>query len=231
LRSGEIVDQILQSRKCLAEGERLTNLVFMGMGEPLDNYTQTVKALRIITAPEGLAISPRRITISTAGLVPAIEALGREGLAVNLAISLNASDEETRTRLMPLNRKYSMTQLLRACRNYPLPQRRRITFEYVLLAGINDSLEDARRVARLLRGLRCKINLIPFNEVEGLPFRRPNPEVVLAFQRYLQDQHYSVFIRESRGREISAACGQLAAPRSGQGKRDEGTMMLEKREE
>ncbi len=216
LQAGEIIDQILQARKRLTAGETLTNLVFMGMGEPLDNYANTVKALRTITHPEGLGMSPRRITVSTSGLVPAIKAFGQENLPVNLAVSLNASEEGSRTRLMPVNKKYTIQQLLQACREYPLPRSRRITFEYVLLAGVNDSLDDAKRIAKLLRGIRCKINLIPFNEVEGLPFNRPSRETVLAFQQYLQEQYYSVFIRESRGQEILAACGQLAVPRAQQ---------------
>jgi 23S rRNA (adenine2503-C2)-methyltransferase len=210
LRPAEVVDQIIQARKQLDPGERLTNLVFMGMGEPLDNYRHTVQALRIITHPEAVGMSPRRITVSTAGLVPAIRKFGSEGLRVNLAVSLNAPNDVIRSQLMPINKRWPIGELLAACRDYPLLPGRRITFEYVLLAGLNDQPAHAEQVARLLKGLRCKVNLIPFNEFPGAAFQRPSPETVKRFQAILLDHYLTATVRESRGREIGAACGQLA---------------------
>jgi 23S rRNA (adenine2503-C2)-methyltransferase len=210
LRPAEIVDQIIQARQRLEPGEQLTNLVFMGMGEPLDNYRHTVQALRIITHPDTVGFSPRRITVSTSGLVPAIRKFAAEGLRVNLAVSLNAPDDAIRSQLMPINKKWPIGELLAACREYPLPPSRRITFEYVLLEGINDQPAHAEQVARLLKGLRCKVNLIPFNEFPGAAFHRPSPGTVKQFQAILLDHHLTATIRESRGREIGAACGQLA---------------------
>ncbi len=210
LRPAEIVDQIIQARTVLQPGEQLTNLVFMGMGEPLDNYVNTTTALRIITHPDAMAFSPRRVTVSTSGLVPAIRKFGAEALGVNLAVSLNAPNDAIRTRLMPINKKWPIRELLAACRDYPLPHRRRITFEYVLLAGINDRPGHAQQVAALLRDLRCKVNLIPFNEFPGAAFRRPAPEMVQQFQAILRNHRLTATVRESRGREIGAACGQLA---------------------
>lgn len=210
LRAAEIIDQIIQTRALLEPGEHLTNLVFMGMGEPLDNYTNTVEALRTITHPDGVGFSPRRITVSTSGIVPAIRKFGAESLGVHLAISLNAPNDEIRTPLMPINKKWPLGELLAACREYPLPRRRRLTFEYVLLAGINDQPAHAEQVADLLQGLRCKVNLIPFNEFPGAAFRRPAAEVVQQFQAILLRHQFTATVRESRGRDISAACGQLA---------------------
>jgi 23S rRNA (adenine2503-C2)-methyltransferase len=211
LRTAEIIDQIIQARALLGTAEPLTNLVFMGMGEPLDNYAATVKALRLITHPEAVGFSPRRITVSTSGLVPALRRFGAEGLRVNLAVSLNAPNDALRTQLMPINKKWPIGELLAACREYPLPPSRRITFEYVLLAGLNDQPQHAEQVAHLLKGLRCKVNLIPFNEFPGAAFRRPSPEAVQRFQAILLDQFLTATVRESRGRDIGAACGQLAA--------------------
>jgi 23S rRNA (adenine2503-C2)-methyltransferase len=210
LRAAEIVDQMLQARALLAPGECLTNLVFMGMGEPLDNYVNTVKALRLITHPEAVGFSPRRITVSTSGLVPAIRKFGAEGLRVNLAVSLNAPNDAIRTQLMPINKKWPISDLLAACREYPQPHSRRITFEYVLLKGVNDRPVHAEQVARLLNDLRCKVNLIPFNEFPGAGFQRPSPETVKRFQGILLAHDLTATVRESRGREIGAACGQLA---------------------
>jgi 23S rRNA (adenine2503-C2)-methyltransferase len=209
LRPAEIVDQIIQARTMLQPGEQLTNLVLMGMGEPLDNYVNTVTALRIIIHPDAIAFSPRRVTVSTSGMVHAIRKFGAEGLGVNLAVSLNAPNDEIRTRLMPINKKWPIRELLAACRDYPLPHRRRITFEYVLLAGINDQPGHAEQLAALLRDLRCKVNLIPFNAFPGAAFRRPAPAVVQQFQAILLDHRLTATVRESRGREIGAACGQL----------------------
>ncbi len=209
LRSSEIINQVLTIQRSLTEGTRLTNIVIMGMGEPLANYNNTMKAIEILTHPLGPAIGARRITLSTSGLVPLIKRLGNSGLNINLAISLNASTDEQRNQIMPINKKYPLAKLLDSCREYPLKRNRMLSFEYVLLDGINNSPEDARRVARLLKGIRCKINLIPFNEFPGSAYKRPSEESVLAFQEILASHHYSVFIRKSRGADILAACGQL----------------------
>jgi 23S rRNA (adenine2503-C2)-methyltransferase len=187
----------------------LTNLVFMGMGEPLANFDNLISALAIITASDvGLGFAAKRVTVSTAGLVPKMLDFGRQS-RVSLAVSLNAADNETRSRLMPINRIYPLETLLEACRNYPLPPGRRITFEYILIKGVNDGLEDARRLARLLQPIRCKVNLIPFNPHEGSGFERPSEDTILAFQEVLLRKHYTVIIRQSKGQDISAACGQL----------------------
>ncbi|MEW6324342.1 MAG: 23S rRNA (adenine(2503)-C(2))-methyltransferase RlmN [Nitrospirota bacterium] len=188
---------------------RLTNLVFMGMGEPLANLAQLAEALTRLTDPHGIAFPPRRITVSTAGLAPQIAELGRFRPEVNLAVSLNAADDATRAKIMPLAARYSIDELLAACRAYPLGPRRFITFEYVLLDHINDSEEDARRLARLLRGLRAKVNLIPWNPFPGAPYGRPADARVLRFQTILVDHHIPTYIRKSKGRDILAACGQL----------------------
>lgn len=189
----------------------VTNIVFMGMGEPLANYSQVIKAIAVITDNDnGLRFANRRVTLSTAGLVPKILQLGRD-TKINLAISLNATDNETRNRLMPVNRTYPMEELLAVCQHYPLQRGRKITFEYILIQGINDSLEDARRLAKLLRPIKAKINLIPFNEHSGCEFKRPSEDKIIAFQNVLLDKHYTTIIRQSKGRDISAACGQLRA--------------------
>lgn len=203
----EIVGQLLAVRRLLPSGARITNLVLMGMGEPLDNFEAVVRALRRLTRLAGYA--PHRITLSTAGVVPKIARLAREAPPVNLAVSLCATTDAVRSKLMPLNRRYPIRDLLAACRAYPLPPRRRITFEYVLLSGVNDTPEDARRLVRLLHGLRCKVNLIPFNPFPGAPYARPSTEAVDRFRRILAERGLTAFIRESRGQEIAAACGQL----------------------
>lgn len=210
LQPGEIVDQVLSLRRDLQPGERIGNLVLMGMGEPLHNYDATVKALAILTHPLGLAYPLRRITLSTVGLVPEIVRLGQSGLDVNLAVSLHAANDELRDRLVPINRRYPLKELMAALRAYPLPPRRRLTFEYALIDGVNDRPEDARELVRLLRGLRCKVNLLPLNEAPAIPFRRPSQERVEAFQRILKSSGILATIRESRGLDISAACGLLA---------------------
>jgi 23S rRNA (adenine2503-C2)-methyltransferase len=211
LTAGEIVGQVWAARATLAPGTRLTHVVFMGMGEPLANYAATVKALRILVAPLGFGFSPRRITVSTVGLVQGLERLAREDLRVNLAVSLHAATDEVRSRLMPVNRGWGLDDLLAACRRFPLPVRQRMTFEYTLLAGVNDSAEDARRLVRRLHGLRAKVNLIPFNEWSGAPFRRPSSARILAFQRVLLDARLTATIRWSKGEDVGAACGQLAS--------------------
>jgi 23S rRNA (adenine2503-C2)-methyltransferase len=211
LRSWEIADQVLAVSRALHAEARpgITNIVLMGMGEPLDNYEEVVRALATITGERALAFSVRRVTLSTAGLVPNIDRLGRAGPKVNLAISLNASTDAVREMIMPVNRRWPLRELLAACRRYPLEPRRRITFEYVLLRGVNDSAEDAHRVAALLKGIRCKVNLIPLNPFPGCSFDRPREETVRRFQQVLLAHHYTAPVRESRGRDISAACGQL----------------------
>jgi 23S rRNA (adenine2503-C2)-methyltransferase len=208
LKATEIVNQILAVRAGLSPGRPLTNLVFMGMGEPLANFPALIRALTIISAPWGLNFSSRRITVSTVGLAPLIPRLG-QAAKVNLTVSLNAADDETRSRLMPINRRHPLETLLAACRAFPLPRHRRITFAYVLLDGINDAPAQARQLARLLKGFRAKINLIPFNPHPQLPFSPPPLNRILEFQEILRQSHYPVFIRESRGTDISAACGQL----------------------
>src|SRR5574337_1495436 len=209
LQAGEIVDQALALQRDLQPGERIGNLVLMGMGEPLHNYDATVKALSILTYPWGLAYPPRRITLSTVGLVPEIVRLGQSKLGVNLAVSLHASTDELRDRLVPVNRRYPLKELMAVLRAYPLPPRRRITFEYVLIDGVNDRPEDARELVRLLRGLRCKVNLLPLNAAPAIPFRRPSRERIETFQHILKSAGILVTIRESRGLDISAACGLL----------------------
>lgn len=213
LTAGEIVNQVLAVKPLLPPDRPLTNLVFMGMGEPLANFAALVRALTIITAPWGLNFSPRRLTVSTVGLAPFIPRLGREARA-NLTVSLNAVDNETRSRLMPVNRRYPLEEVLAACRAFPLPRHRRITFAYVLFNGINDAPAQARELARLLKGFRAKINLIAFNPHPQLPFTPPPEARVLQFQEILRQAHYPVFVRESRGQEIAAACGQLVGERS-----------------
>jgi 23S rRNA (adenine2503-C2)-methyltransferase len=211
LGAGEIVDQVYRARALLEPGERLTNLVFMGMGEPLHNYDAVVRALDLLMSPLGLGMSFRRITLSTAGLVDGIARYGREPKRVNLAISLNATTDEVRSRIMPINRRWPIAELLAAAKRYPLEARRRLTFEYVLLRGVNDTDEDARRLPRLLSGLRCKVNLIPFNPHPDSTFERPERAAIERFQGALRDTGIATYLRESRGDDIDAACGQLAA--------------------
>jgi 23S rRNA (adenine2503-C2)-methyltransferase len=219
LTAGEIVGQVFAARATLGDGERITHVVFMGMGEPLANYPATVKALRILVDPDGFGLSPRRITVSTVGLVRGIERLARENLRVNLAISLHAPTDELRTRLMPVNRGWDLDALLAACRRFPLPVRQRMTFEYVLLDRINDSPDDARRLARRLAGIRAKVNLIPFNAWEGSGFHRPPHERIAAFQRVLLDAGVTATVRWSKGEDVGAACGQLQTSERRQGSR------------
>jgi 23S rRNA (adenine2503-C2)-methyltransferase len=209
LRPSEITGQMTMLRRCTPEGPEIKNIVLMGMGEPLANYDHTVKAIRILTSDDGLGFSNRKITVSTCGLAPQIVRLGQE-ICVNLAISLNAPDDRRRSALMPVNRKYPLATLLEACRDYPMPGRRMLTFEYILMAGVNDSPADAKKLALLLRNIRCKLNLISFNEFSGSSFRTPSPETVSAFQQILLDHHYTAILRASRGRDILAACGQLS---------------------
>jgi 23S rRNA (adenine2503-C2)-methyltransferase len=211
LGADEIVAQVLAGRTRLGPNERLRNVVLMGMGEPLHNYAATARALRLLTHPDGVALSARRVTVSTSGLVPEIARLGADfGGNIGLAVSLHAADDETRSRLMPINRKYPLAVLLDGLRAYPLPRRRRITIEYTLVAGRNDAQSEATKLAKLLRGIPVKINLIPMNPIAASPLRPPELAGVLAFQRVLCDAGYSCFIRRRRGDDVSAACGQLA---------------------
>jgi 23S rRNA (adenine2503-C2)-methyltransferase len=219
LDAGEIVDQVYRARQVLAAEEperRITNLVYMGMGEPLHNYREVIRSLRILTHERGANLSHRRITVSTVGLVPGIEKLGREPFQVNLAVSLNATTDEVRTELMPVNRKYPIRILLDAIRRYPLDRRRRVTFEYVLIADKNDSLADASRLAGLLAGMRCKVNIIPWNPHPHAPYRRPSTEVIAAFQNQVKRLGLPTYLRTPRGDDIDAACGQLALAGPGQ---------------
>ncbi len=211
LSQGEILAQVRDIRRELDRPERLTNLVFMGMGEPLANYRNLIGAIGLLRSNKvGFGFSKRKITVSTAGLVPRLADLGRD-TDVGLAVSLNATDNATRSRLMPINWRYPLEVLLEACRRYPLAPQRRITFEYILLKDINDTAADARRLADLLRPIRAKINLIPFNAHAASQFECPSAAAVLAFQQILVDRRYTAIIRHSKGREISAACGQLRA--------------------
>jgi 23S rRNA (adenine2503-C2)-methyltransferase len=209
----EITGQITRLRFGTPEGENIKNIVMMGMGEPLANYENTIKAIRIITSDFGLGFSSRKVTVSTCGLVPMIEQMGKD-ICVNLAISLNAPDDNRRSELMPINRKHPLESLLRACRNYSMPGRRMLTFEYILLAGVNDAQEDAEKVVRLLKGIHCKLNLIAFNEFPGSLFKTPSKETVSAFQQILMDHNYTAILRASKGRDILAACGQLSGQAS-----------------
>jgi 23S rRNA (adenine2503-C2)-methyltransferase len=211
LTAGEIIGQVLAvaARQNLPRSARL-NLVFMGMGEPLLNLPQVLKAVKILADPEGVGVALRRITLSTVGITPRIEELAREPKRPKLAVSLNASHEEQRSALMPINKRYPLAELLRVCRAYPLRPWERLTFEYVMLEGFNDSDADAQRVADLLRGLRAKVNLIPYNSGPELPYRASPFERVLAFQQVLTARGIPALIRISRGQDIRAACGQLS---------------------
>jgi len=210
LTVGEIIGQVsLALKENRATLKPQTNVVLMGQGEPLLNYEAVVAALRIMLDPNGLAISPKHTTLSTSGIVPGIERLGTEKIRPKLAISLNASSDEQREAIMPINRKYPIEKLIEACERYPLRPWEHLTFEYVLLGGFNDSPEDARRVARLLVNLRAKVNLIPWNPGE-LPFEKPDPARIEEFRRILTDKGLRAFVRYSRGQDVMAACGQLA---------------------
>ena len=212
LTEAEIVDQLLQaSRDVRLERQAVTNVVFMGMGEPLNNYRPVVDAIRRWARPDTLNFSPRRVTVSTIGLVPFIERLGAEGLPVNLAVSLHAPDDELRSRMIPVNRKYPIAAVVAAARGHAGRTGRRISYEYVLLQGVNDSLEHARRLARIARHPLSHVNLIPMNPIAGSALAPPSREQALAFQGVLQGAGVSTTIRATRGLDIDAACGQLRA--------------------
>lgn len=209
LLPSEITGQILALQKKSPEEPEIKNIVLMGMGEPLANYENTLKAIRNLTCDFGLGFSNRKITVSTCGLAPQIVKLGSD-ICINLAVSLNAPDNETRNRLMPVNKKYPLQVMLDACKKYPMPGRRLLTFEYILIDGVNSSAHDAEKLAALLKDQRCKLNLIVFNEFPGSPFKSPAKKDVEAFQQILIKKHYTTIIRQSKGSDILAACGQLS---------------------
>jgi 23S rRNA (adenine2503-C2)-methyltransferase len=210
LTVGEILSQVFLARRELQSDERLTNYVFMGMGEPLANYPRLLASLKIMTAEWGMGISPRRITVSTVGIVPMMERLATE-IAVRIAVSLHATTDQLRDRLAPINQRYPLAALLEACKQLPIKHRERITFEYVMLRGVNDSIDDAKRLVKLLAPLRAKVNLIFFNAFEGSGFATSSRDAVEDFQAILRKGNLTATIRESRGLDIAAACGQLYA--------------------
>lgn len=215
MTAGEIISQVvIVLNEVYGEGAETphgTNLVFMGMGESFLNYQEVMQSIRVMADQNGLGISPKRVTVSTSGIVPRIYEFANEAIRPHLAISLSSTTEEQRNDLMPINRKYTLADLMKACREYPLDERERMTFEYVMLAGVNDSDEDARRLVRLLNGIRAKVNLIPHNPAPELPYKASPMPRILAFQKILTDKDVPAFIRRPRGQDISAACGQLAA--------------------
>jgi 23S rRNA (adenine2503-C2)-methyltransferase len=209
LSAGEIVDQIIAVKEHLQEEEKITNIVIMGMGEPLLNYENTVKAVRIIQSELGLSLSAKRITLSTAGITPRIYELAEENLKVKLALSLNAPDNELRKELMPITKKYPLSRVLEALKYYARINDTRITFEYILIKDVNDSEEQAKELAKLVRGIPCKINLIPFNPIKNCPFKKPDEETLQKFRDMLYPRAPAVTLRKSKGEDIQAACGQL----------------------
>ena len=217
LSPGEIVGQVVRVRNLLHDDEDtesvLNNLVFMGMGEPLANFDNLLVALEILTYQRGLNFSDRRITVSTCGLVPKIKELGQK-TRVNLAVSLHSVDDSIRSKLMPINNKYPVAELLEACKNFPMPKRKRIMFEYILIKDLNDSVSDAEILAERLRDIPCKINLLPYNETSALSYQRPSDKKIELFQKTLWKAGFTVLVRSSRGSDISAACGQLAGKKS-----------------
>jgi 23S rRNA (adenine2503-C2)-methyltransferase len=220
LTAAEIIDQLMDIESVhfvhqrlrlmdLGGGKKATNVVFMGMGEPLANYEQTMKALRLMTASEGLMVAARKITVSTLGLVPKIKAFTNEGLRVGLAVSLNATTNEVRNRLMPINKKYPIEEVLDVSKEWAIKIGRRVTIEYVLIRDVNDSPDDAHRLCKILHGVPSKLNLIPFNEIEGSNFQKPEPEKVEQFRQIVASKYYVAPVRLSKGCDIAAACGQL----------------------
>jgi 23S rRNA (adenine2503-C2)-methyltransferase len=209
LTAGEIAGQVRVLVRELGMLQARFNIVLMGMGEPLHNYDATMSALRILADDHGMSVNPRRVTLSTVGVLPALERLATEPVMPNLAISLHSTTEDQRDMLVPINRKYGLKELLDACRRFPVKRRERITFEYVMLKDVNDSPEDARRLVRLLHGIRGKVNLLPLNEAAGIPFERPSDATVDRFAKIVSEHGLTVSVRKSRGRDIRAACGQL----------------------
>jgi 23S rRNA (adenine2503-C2)-methyltransferase len=209
LTAGEIAGQVRVLAGALNLRDKKFNIVLMGMGEPLHNYDETMRALRILADEHGFDMSARRITLSSVGLLPALERLATEDVMPNLAISLHAPTDLQRGELVPINKKYGVADIIAACKRFPLNRRSRITFEYVLLAGVNDSPQDARKLARLVAGVKSKVNLIPLNAAAGIPFERPSDEAIDRFAKIVADHGVRVSVRKSRGRDIRAACGQL----------------------
>ena len=209
LSAGEIAGQVRVLANALDLRDKKFNIVLMGMGEPLHNYDETMRALRILADEYGFDMSPRRITLSTVGLLPALAKLAKEEVMPNLAISLHAPTDLQRGELVPINKKYGVADIIEACRQFPLNRRSRITFEYVLLAGVNDSPQDAKRLAKLVAGMKSKVNVIPLNAFPGIPFDRPSDEAIDRFAKIVADHGVAVSVRKSRGRDIRAACGQL----------------------
>lgn len=217
LSAGEIIEQVIQVKQSIGRNEELTNIVFMGMGEPLANYESVLKAIGNLTSEEGMNFSHRKITLSTCGIAPQITNLGRD-TKVNLAVSLNAADDDTRSLLMPINKKCPIETLLSTCNDFPLPNGRRITFEYILIKGINDQMENTSRLCKLLSRHRSKINLIPLNPHPRMDFSPPPMDRILRFQEILVQRGFTATIRKSKGEDICAACGQLTGqyPHTGQ---------------
>jgi len=209
LSASEIAGQVRLLARSLQLLDKSFNIVLMGMGEPLQNYDNTMKAMRMLNEKEGLDMHPKRVTLSTVGLVPQMDRLAQEELMPNLAVSLHASSEETRAAIVPPSKKYTMQDVIDACKRFPVSKRRRIMFEYVMLAGVNDSDEDARKLVKVLSGVKAKVNLLPLNAAPGIPFERPSDERINKFARILADKGLMVSVRKSRGRDIRAACGQL----------------------
>jgi 23S rRNA (adenine2503-C2)-methyltransferase len=211
LTPGEIVEQILNAQSLLPEGQTVRNIVYMGMGEPFHNYDNTIQSLKIFLNSHGFGFSARRITVSTSGIVPGIKRFAEESdIRVNLAISLNGVTQEARQKLMPVSRRYSLEELIDTCKRFPKESRKRITFEYILMKGVTDSVASARKLVSLLHGIKSKVNLIPYNEHELLPYKSPDPVAIKTFHQYLLDHGILATMRVSRGQGISAACGQLA---------------------
>jgi 23S rRNA (adenine2503-C2)-methyltransferase len=209
LSAAEIAGQVRLLARSLQLLDKPFNIVLMGMGEPLQNYDNTMKAMRMLNEKEGLDMHPKRVTLSTVGLVPQMDRLAQEDLMPNLAVSLHAASEETRAAIVPPSKKYTMQDVIDACKRFPLSKRRRIMFEYVMLAGVNDSDEDARKLVKVLAGVKAKVNLLPLNAAPGIPFERPSDERINAFAKILAGKGLMVSVRKSRGRDIRAACGQL----------------------
>jgi 23S rRNA (adenine2503-C2)-methyltransferase len=207
LTAAEIVDQVLQVQRL--RGENINNIVVMGMGEPLANYDELMRALTILNAPWGLGIGARKITVSTVGLVPRIRQLAEEPLQLRLAVSLHGATDAVRSQIMPVNQKYPLRELLAACEYYVRTKKRILTFEYILIAGLNDTAEQAGELGRLAARLRAKVNLIPYNPVQGLPWHRPPPDACRQFQRLVERHHVTTTLRTEKGTDINAACGQL----------------------
>jgi 23S rRNA (adenine2503-C2)-methyltransferase len=209
LTAAEIAAQVRLLARATDLLDKSFNIVLMGMGEPLQNYDNTMKALRMLNEKEGFDMHPKRVTLSTVGLVPMMDKLAQEELMPNLAVSLHAATEEQRRAIVPPTKKYSLQDIIDACKRFPLSKRRRIMFEYVMLAGVNDSDEDARKLVKVLAGVKAKVNLLPLNAAPGIPFERPSDERINTFAKILADRGLMVSVRKSRGRDIRAACGQL----------------------